>query len=126
SPGVGKPYHLRFRGLRLQQRRGEIQRIDWNSDAAEHPAATGPDERGSSLLKIVAKGIVGRQEKPGVVAGLDRGSAGAVSERVIVIGVMDGNWRACVVGDARRAGPIEDDDLVFGLGNLDRSEPGRR
>ena len=124
--GVGKPDHLRFRGLRLQQRRREIQRVHRNPDAAKHPAAAGPDERGSDLLKVVAESIIGRQEKPCVVASLDRGGASAVSERVIVIRVMDRDRRACFVGDARRARSIEDDDLVFGLGKIDSSERGRR
>src|SRR5215471_7978293 len=44
----------------------------------------------------------------------------------VPISVMDRDRRACLVGDARRAGPIEDDDLVFGLGKLDSSERGRR
>src|SRR5262245_51078355 len=60
--GVGKPDHLRFRGLRLQQRRREIQRVHRNPDAAKHLTAAGPDERGSDLLKVVVESIIGRQE----------------------------------------------------------------
>src|SRR5262249_33300051 len=78
------------------------------------------------LLKVVAESIIGRQKKPCVIASLDRGGASAVCERVIVIRVMDRDRRACLVGDASRAGPIEDDDLVFGLGKLNSSERGRR
>src|SRR2546425_11197707 len=77
--GVGKPDHLRFRGLRVQQRRREIQRVHRSPDAVMLPSAAGSDERVSDLLKVVVESIVGRQEKPWVVASLDRGGASAVS-----------------------------------------------
>src|SRR5262245_45297842 len=118
APALASPTTFAFRGLRLQQRRREIQRVDRNPDAAEHPAAAGPDERGSDLLKVVAESIIGRQKKPCVVASLDCGGASAVCERVIVIRVMDRDRRACLVGDVRRGGPIEDDDLVFIFGKF--------
>ena len=47
-------------------------------------------------------------------------------ERVIIVGVVDRDRRAGFVGDARRARPVEDDDLVFRLGDFDRGERGRR
>jgi len=79
-------------------------------------------EEKSELLEIVAEGVIGGEEEPGVVAGLDHGGGGAVGERVIVVGVMDRHRRARLVGDAHRGGPVEHDDLVLVFGDFDRGE----
>jgi hypothetical protein len=94
-------------------------------DAAEHLSAARLHHGRGVLLEIVAERIIRGDEEPGIVPGLDHGAAGAVRERVIVVGVVHRDRRAGLVGDAHGGGTVEHDDLVLGLGDVDRGKRGR-
>src|SRR3990170_3704366 len=68
AAGIGKPDHLRLRGLRLQQERRKIRGVDRMLDATERLAAIGGDDSAGIALQRMTEGVVGGQEEPAVAA----------------------------------------------------------
>ena len=93
---------------------------------AEHLAAGRCRRRRWCPLQRVAEGVVGGEEEPVVVAGLDHGAAGALGEGPGVVGPVDGVGRALGAGQVGRAGARVDEDLVLLLGDLVDRERDRR
>ncbi len=87
-------------------------------DAAKHRAAGGPHGVGRILLQVMAERVVNREKEPAVAALLDHREPGTVRERIGVVGVVNRLRAAAFVGEARGAGPVQDDDLVALLGDI--------
>ena len=94
-------------------------------DAAQHLAAGLQHDVGGVLFEVLAEGVIGGEEEPGVEALLDRGKPGDVGLREGVEDIMHGVGAAGLVGEADRAGAVEHDDLVARLGDLAGGERGR-
>ncbi len=80
---------------------------------------------GRVLLQILPKGIVGGEEEPAVEALLDGGKPGDIGLGKSVEHVVHGIGAAGLVGEADRAGTVEDHDLVARFGDLAGRERGR-
>ena len=93
---------------------------------AGHRAAAGLDDVGRILLERMAEGIVGGQEEPALAALLDDGVAGAVGERIGVVGVVDGIGVAVLVGQARAGGADVDQDALLLARHLADGDGDRR
>ena len=78
------------------------------------------------MLKIMAEGIVGGNEEPRIVPRFDHSALGTMGERIVVVGVVDRDRRAGLVGDARRARSVEHNDLVLCFGDVNRRKRGGR
>ena len=96
AAGIGEPDHLGPRGLGLEQEGGEVLAREGMADLAQDLAARLRDDRLGVALERVAEGVVGGEEEPGVAAALDHGAAGALGQRVGVVGPVDGVGRACL------------------------------
>ena len=99
AAGIGKPDHLRLRGLRLQQERREVRGVERMLDAAEHLAVIGLDNGRGVALQRMAEGVVRGQEEPAIAAGLGQSLAGAVGQHVGIVGEGDRVRRAGLAGE---------------------------
>ena len=126
AAGVGEPDHLGAGRLRLQQERGEVLAGERVAHGAEHLAAGRLDDGGGVLLERVPEGVVGGQEEPGVAALRDHRAAGALGERVGVVGPVDRRRRAGLAGQVGGRRPGDEEDLVLLAADLVDRQRGRR
>ena len=120
--GVGQGQDLGLAALRLQQER--VARRQRMLDRAQHLAAAGLHHVGGVGLQRRAEGIVGRQEVPGLAAGLDHRVAGAARQRHGVVGVVQRIGRALLVGQRRRAGADHDNRFLLVGGHARHGQRG--
>ena len=126
AAGIGEADDLRARSLRLQQEGGEIGRVERMANGAEHLAPCRPDHIGGVRLERMAEGVVGGEEEPGVAPCLHRSCAGALGERVGVVGPMEAVRRAGFAGQIGRGRARHDIDPVLLAGELLDRERDRR
>ena len=103
AAGVGEADDLGARGLRLQQEGGEVggrERVRCTEPT--HLAAGSSTTAWCRRSQGMAEGVVGGEEEPGVAAALDDRLAGAVGQRVGVVGPVDGGRRAGSLGQIGR------------------------
>ena len=81
-------------------------------------AARGLHGRRGVTLERSAEGIVGGEKEPAVAAGLGQRRAGAVRQRVGVVGPVDGVRRALRVGQIRASRAGIEQDAVFLLHHI--------
>ena len=114
AAGIGEADHLGLRGLRLQQEGGEVGGIErpLTLPSTLPPAAL--TTVGGVALERVAEGVVGGDEEPGVAAALDHRAAGAMGERVGVVGPVHAcSACTCVPVRSDVAGPVKSTILFF-------------
>ena len=103
-PALASPMILAFEACACNRNDEKSGRVERHVDAAEHLAAVRLDDRGGVALQRVAEGVIGGDEEPGVAARLDHRLAGAVGERIGVVGPMDGIGRAGLAGQVGGGG----------------------
>ena len=127
AAGIGKPDDFCFRRLRLQQEGREVAGLQRMAHAAEHFAAVGDHDLGRVALERLAERVVGREEEPGVAAGLDHRLAGAVGEHPGVVGPLDRIRRAFRSGEIGACRPRAQEHFILLAGDLaDRQCDARR
>ncbi len=126
AAGIGEPDHLGAGALRLEQEGREVARRERHLGRAEHLAAAAGDDGSGLALERLPEGVIGGEEEPGIPAALDHGAAGAVRQRVGVVGPVDGIGRALRPGQVGAAGARIDEDLVLLAGDLADGERHRR
>src|SRR5437868_9123995 len=77
------------------------------ADAAQHLAAGLQHDIAGVPFEVLAEGIIGGEEEPGVEAAFDRGKPGHVGLRIGVEHIMHAGGRAGFVGETDRTGTIE-------------------
>ena len=112
-PALASPITLRRRPAPAAGRTRSPWPGNGCAHGAEHLAAGCLDDRGGVALQRVAEGVVGGEEEPAVAALLDHGAAGAVGERIGVVGPVDGVGRAGLAGQVGGAGAGVEEDLVL-------------
>ena len=123
---IGEADDIGARGLRLQQEGREIRRVERMARRAQNLAA-GRDHRiGAIALEILAEGIIGRDEVPGLRALAGQRLAERIAEHVGVVGPVNEILRAHRARQHRRTGARADHGLVLLLGDRDDGERDRR
>ena len=117
ATGVRQSDDLGLRGLRLQQERGEILRVERRAHLAHDLAAVLFDDRRRVALERVAEGIVGGEEEPSVAAGLDHRRSRSVRQHPGVIGPVDGVGIALGARQIGGGGAGDDERLVLVAGD---------
>ena len=118
AAGVGEADDLGLGGLRLQQERGEILRVERMAHLAQHLAAALDHHRLGVALERVAEGVVGGEEEPRVAAGLHDRAAGAVGQRPGVVGPVDRVGGARLAGEVGGGGARDQQRLALVAGDL--------
>ena len=118
TTGIGQAQDLCLARLGLQQERREVRRIQRVAHRTNHGTAIGLDHGGGVAFQRVAKGVVGRQEVPVLVAGLDQRVAGHLGQGHGVVGVVHGVGRAVFIGQAGRACAHDDEGALLFRGNF--------
>ena len=110
---IGKPDHLRTRSLRLQQERREIGAGKGMPHRTKHFAAVRQHHGSGIFFERLSERVIGGQEEPAVAALLDHRLAGAVGQRVGVVGVMHIGVGAVLAGNQRRRSAGHHGDAVL-------------
>src|SRR5690606_31914869 len=104
---------LRSRSLRLQEEGREILGAERMTDLAQDLAADRLDGRGGLRLEVVAEGIVGGNEEPGLPTRRHHGLRGGVGYAVIVETPVQSVGVARIPGELGRPGGRHDRDPVL-------------
>ncbi len=94
-------------------------------DAAQHLAAGLHHDIGGVLLQVLAEGIVGGEEEPGLKTRLDGGEPGGVRLPKRVVGIMHGVGTAGLVAETDRGRARVHHDLVARFRDLAGGKRGR-
>jgi len=84
--------------LRLQQEGREVRCVERVAHGTDDLAALGFHHGAGVFFQRMAEGVVGRQEEPGLAAGVDHRAARALGQGHRVVGVVHGVGRAGLVG----------------------------
>ncbi len=123
---VGECDDVRSGGLRLQQEAGEIGGVERMAGLAQGLAARGFHRGGAILFQILAEGVIGDDEEPGLAALVRQRLAEARAQFVSVIGPVHEIARAFGPGQHGRAGARADDRLVLFGRDRENGERDRR
>ncbi|MEY9181081.1 hypothetical protein ABIA41_002516 [Bradyrhizobium sp. USDA 313] len=124
-PALASPDDLGFGSLGLQQERGEIRRVERMAHAAEHLAAGLGHDTAGVLLQVLAEGVIGGEEEPGVETRLHSRKTGHIGLAVGIEHVVDRVGTTGLVGETDRARAVEHDDLVARFRDLAGGKRGR-